>query len=293
MSNISSLKEPYRAVTKGEWKDLEEFFNNDEGFSISCPMTVAKDNAFHLAVHSKREEPLKQLLEQVENVQMYASVLHNTNAYENTVLHEAAINHNIEAVELLVGRRYVTPEQLLERNESGETPLFKAAAFGSARVVMYLASQPNQMAESNTKLQDAHRTKKDGCSILHAAVLGEHFGTALCLLKMDKGLAKLKTKNGMTSLHLLTNSQSAFTGKYSNHFWHRLLFLCIPISDYDNFKVGDNQSIPISEDDDDKVDNNQTNDLLRKSSDALFNLYIDHWITGICVLLSNAKHASR
>ncbi|KAK1556923.1 hypothetical protein Q3G72_014624 [Acer saccharum] len=275
MSNISSLREPYRAVTKGEWKDLQKFFDDDEGFSISYPMTVAEDNAFHIAVHSKREEPLKQFLEQVSD-HMYDSVLNKTNAYENTVLHEAAINHNIKAVNLLVGDGYVTPEQLLVRNESGQTPLFKAAAFGSTKVVKYLASQPNQTIASagHKKLNDVHRINDDELSILHAAVLGENFGTALCLLKMDKGLAKLKTKDGMTSLHLLTNSQSAFTKKYSNHLWLRLLYLCIPTGDYDNYddantldedkydvyvdeddEVGVNY---ISEDDDGEVGDNQT-----------------------------------
>ncbi|KAK2644572.1 hypothetical protein Ddye_019767 [Dipteronia dyeriana] len=140
-------------------------------------MTVAKDNPFHIAVHSQREEPLQQLLDQV-SVHMYASVLNTTNAYENTVLHEAAINHNIKAVKLLVGGGYVTGEQLLERNMSGHTPLFKAAGFGSTKVVKYLASRPNQTIGSagNKKLHDAHRINEDGFSTLQAAVGGEHFG---------------------------------------------------------------------------------------------------------------------
>ncbi|KAK1557886.1 hypothetical protein Q3G72_033692 [Acer saccharum] len=233
MSNISSLKEPYRAVTKGEWQAMEEFFDNDRGFSISCPMTVAKDNAFHIAVHSKREEPLKQFVEQINDVHMCAIALNTTNAYENTVLHEAAINHNIKAVKLLVEGGHVTDEHLLEPNKSGQTPLFKAAAFGSTKVVKYLASRPNQ------QLVGAHRINNDGFSILHAAVRGEHFGTALELLKLDEGLAELKTKDGMTSLHLLTNLRSAFTNKFSDHLWHRLLYHCIPTGD-DNYDDADN-----------------------------------------------------
>ncbi|TXG46855.1 hypothetical protein EZV62_026149 [Acer yangbiense] len=177
----SSMQEPYREVIwQGKWEALEEFFDNDGGFSISYPiMYVAKDNAFHIAVHSKREEPLKRLLERVVNSDhIRDNVLNTYNAYENTVLHEAAINHNIAAVKLLVRGGYVTPEQLLERNKSGQTPLFKAAAFGSTKVVKYLASRPNQMTRSDDghkKLQDAHRTKNDETSVLHAAVRGEHF----------------------------------------------------------------------------------------------------------------------
>ncbi|KAK1570423.1 hypothetical protein Q3G72_001713 [Acer saccharum] len=173
---FSSMKAPYQAVMDGKWEDLKEF-------NISHPMTVANDNALHIAVHSKSDEPLKQLLEReherlVNYDHKFASVL-KTNAYENTVLHEAAINHNIAAVKLLVGGGYVTDEKLLERNKSGQTPLFKAAAFGSTKVVKYLASRPNQTtitSDNKKQLQENHRTNNDKTSILHAAVRGEHFG---------------------------------------------------------------------------------------------------------------------
>ncbi|KAK4858340.1 hypothetical protein QYF36_014916 [Acer negundo] len=283
-------KQFQEVVVEGKWDSLLESFPNDEadeaGYYNPRPtlMTVAKDSAFHIAVHSKSEKPLKQLLDLFANnydAQILTSVLNTTNAYENTVLHEAAINHNIKAVKLLVGEGYVTPRQLLKRNESGQTPLFKAAAFGSTKVVKYLASRPNQTIASAgyKKLEDAHRINNDGFSILHAAVLGENFGTALELLKLDKELAGLTTENGMTSLHLLTNLRSAFTKKYSDRLLYRLLYFCIPTGDYDNYddadtvvpvkydfkvgdnigedvdKVGDNQtdhgSLPIDDDDDD------------------------------------------
>ncbi|TXG46919.1 hypothetical protein EZV62_026213 [Acer yangbiense] len=320
--NISLMQKPYQdVIVEGKWESLEEFLDDDEAFSMAYPMmTVAKDTAFHIAVHSKSEQPLKSLLERVANYDehiredrdnvlnptnapettdlheaainhvgdgyftdghmnfdhmiMITNLLNTTNAYENTVLHEAAINHNIEAVKLLVEGRpftpvqrlsveercYVTPLQLLERNKSGQTPLFKAAAFGSTKVVKYLASQPNQMTYSDNghkKLQDVHRINNDGFSILHAAIRGEHFGvqyslylylinffifhkrTAIELLKLDQGLAELKTENGMTSLHLLTNLRSAFTNKFRDHLWPRLLYHCISTGD-DNYDNADN-----------------------------------------------------
>ncbi|KAI9199196.1 hypothetical protein LWI28_029236 [Acer negundo] len=234
------MKEPYQAVIKENWEDLKTFFDKDRNtFNILYPMTVAKDTAFHIAVHSRGEQPLRHLLERVDDP-MGANVF-MTNAYGNTVLHEAAINYNIAAVKLLVGDKYVTPEQLLKRNRSGQTPLFKAASFGSTKVVRYLASQPKQMICDSKKLEDAHRTRNDGTSILHAAVRGEHFGTALELLKIDEGLAELKTKNGMTSLYLLTNIQSAFgipTGDDNNDDANNI----DEDDQYDDKQVGDNQS---------------------------------------------------
>ncbi|KAI9199071.1 hypothetical protein LWI28_026821 [Acer negundo] len=175
MSNILAMKEPYEAAINGNCEAMIKFFDDDRNtFNILYPMTVAKDTAFHLAVHSKKEEPLKQLLERVENPM--GDIVFITNAYKNTVLLVAALNHNIEAVKLLVECNYATQEQLVTRNRSGQTPLFKAASFGSTKVVMYLASEPNQMnLDNKQKLRDEHRTRNDRTSILHAAVRGEHF----------------------------------------------------------------------------------------------------------------------
>ncbi|KAL5773218.1 hypothetical protein ACOSQ2_013142 [Xanthoceras sorbifolium] len=179
MYNISDMKAPYQAVIRGNWKDLETLFDHDiNAFKILFPMTVAKDNAFHMAVHSKTDQPLRYLLERVEQID------------------------DPTGANLLVEKNYVKAEQLLKRNRSGQTPLFKAASFGSTKVVRYLASQPGRT--TNTKLEDAHRTRNDGIvellsgsflvifvlslnksclsvlfptgiSILHAAVRGEHF----------------------------------------------------------------------------------------------------------------------
>ncbi|KAL5773223.1 hypothetical protein ACOSQ2_013147 [Xanthoceras sorbifolium] len=128
-------------------------------------MTVAKDTAFHMAVHSKTDQPLRYLLERVEQIgDPTGANVFMTNDYEN---------------KLLVEKNYVKAEQLLKKNRSGQTPLFKAASFGSTKVVRYLASQPGRTTlddNDNTKLEDAQRTRNDGISILHAAVRGEHFG---------------------------------------------------------------------------------------------------------------------
>ncbi|TXG46921.1 hypothetical protein EZV62_026215 [Acer yangbiense] len=224
-SSISSMQKPYQAVVvEGKWEALEEFFNKDEAvYNNLYPtlMTVAKDSAFHIAVHSKSKKPLKQLLDRFAkyDMQILTNILNTTNAYENTVLHEAAINYNIKAVKLLVRRDYITPDQLLKQNESGQTPLFKAAAFGSTKVVKYLASQPDQMittGDNKQQLHKNHRTNNDKNSILHAAVLGENFGIP--------------------------------TGDYDNYDDANTM----DEGKYD-VQVGDN----ISEDDDDKVGDNQ------------------------------------
>ncbi|KAL5773204.1 hypothetical protein ACOSQ2_013128 [Xanthoceras sorbifolium] len=148
----------------------------------------------------------------------------------STVLHEAAVNRNIEAVKLLF-RKY-GGGTLLTKNKYGETPLFTAAAFGSTEVVKYLASQPNQMTGDGKQLIEIHQIRDDGrgTSILYVAIRGQHFDTALELLRLDESLAGLKNRKGMTGLQLLAGMPSAFRSGCRMGAWKLLFYTCMPTS---------------------------------------------------------------
>ncbi|XP_031262299.1 uncharacterized protein LOC116120484 isoform X2 [Pistacia vera] len=160
-------------------------------------------------------------------------------------------------------------EFLEDRNEEGETPMFKAAAYGRTKVVKFLASESFEQLikkteykitetgegkkEEYTKLKGIHRQiitrikakpepskpptpletiEVHGASILHVAIQGEYFETALLLLKLDKGLATLKGENGRTNLHLLATIPSAFKSGYRMAtLISRVLYFCLPIDD--------------------------------------------------------------
>ncbi|XP_044479365.1 ankyrin repeat-containing protein NPR4-like [Mangifera indica] len=131
--------------------------------------------------------------------------------------------------------------ELLEAvNHKAETPLFKAAAFGRIEVVKFLASKSLENIEQGverkgvTKLKSVHYQnqrilldategktfeKKPDASILHVAITGHHFDTALFLLEQDESLATLKDVNGRTSLHLLATMPSAFKSEYRWGTW--------------------------------------------------------------------------
>ncbi|KAI9198551.1 hypothetical protein LWI28_018034 [Acer negundo] len=150
------------------------------------------------------------------------------NVNRSTILHEAAVHRNIEALKLFV-RKY-GHEPLLIKNIYGETPLFTAAAFGSTEVVKYLASQPNQMTDGGKQLKDIHRIRDDGhgISILYVAIRGQHFDTALELLRLDESLAGLKNKEGMTGLHLLASMPTAFRSRYRMDLWKLFFYTYLP-----------------------------------------------------------------
>ena len=97
------------------------------------------------------------------------------NKFGNTVLHEATIYGNYEAVRLLAER---CADLLSIKNNYGETPLFTAAEFGEAEIVEFLIrSKPKQCVVYKNRLLSIHsKRSEDGLSILSAAIIGQHFG---------------------------------------------------------------------------------------------------------------------
>ncbi|TXG46867.1 hypothetical protein EZV62_026161 [Acer yangbiense] len=178
----SRMKMLYHLVSEENWEGMirelicsSKDKSNKDVMLLLHPISVHKDNIVHLAVHSKKKEPLKQILEFVDK-NMRHSFTSSVNAYGNTVMHEAAICRNLEAVQLLLAEN---KELLRLENASGETPLFRAAAYGNTKIVKLLAYQEDQIVTTFLKkkqLKDNHRMRYDKTSILRVAVEGKHFG---------------------------------------------------------------------------------------------------------------------
>ncbi|KAI9198844.1 hypothetical protein LWI28_023005 [Acer negundo] len=227
----SRINKLYQSVSKQNWEDMMGLISSKDKdvMLLLHPISVHKDNIVHLAVHSKKKKPLNQILEFVDK-NMRHSFTSSVNAYGNTVMHEAAICRNLEAVQLLVAEN---KELLRLENDSGETPLFRAAAYGNTEIVKFLAYHENEIVtnfEKKKQLKDHHRKRNDDTSILRVAVKGKHFGTALELLKLDPELAKLEDKDGSTDLYyLLHKMSSSLKSGYRMNIWEKILYFCLPI----------------------------------------------------------------
>ncbi|KAJ6978466.1 inversin, partial [Populus alba x Populus x berolinensis] len=233
MGSEEIMEASYKAAMSGDWKSMIDYFQEHYEY-LDSPVTSSSDTVLHLALQSNEVQPLEDLLEIVKKGQLPLTeedFLKRKNKLGNTVLHEATFNGNYEAVRLLVER---CPDLLKEKNNYGETPLFTAAAFGEAEIVKFLIrSKPKQCVyDKNTHDDDGllfpkqcvddddddddgllfpiHRQRKDGLSILGAAIIGQHFETALLLLELDGSLHKLKDKKGITALQLLAEMPAAF-----------------------------------------------------------------------------------
>ncbi|KAL5578743.1 hypothetical protein UlMin_011185 [Ulmus minor] len=192
----------YGAALNGDWETIKRLYESNRGEAVK-PLTVTNDNVLHIAVYSGSKSPVEELLEIVP----YECVGKN-NDFLNTPLHEAGVIGNVEAARVLVRHSMA---ELDARNVLGETPLFRSAAFGVTEMVKYLASE---LGQSRVLTDDIQRVRYDKTSILHIAVMGLHFETALWLLKNDTTLGDLKDQSGRTCLHLLASMPRAFKSGY-------------------------------------------------------------------------------
>ncbi|XP_031279115.1 uncharacterized protein LOC116137561 isoform X2 [Pistacia vera] len=265
------------------------------------------DTALHEAAANGNLEAVKLLVEydkkpsnDVENTEF----LKDINDEGETPLFKAAAYGRTKVVKVLASERF---EQLIrgtdyEITETGEmkrvgvtqlkdihrqkithikektklsTPLEeKTIELQGASIILHVASKPSKPL---TPLEEK-TSEVPGASILHVAIQGEHFDTALLLLKLDKGLATLKDENGRTSLHLLATMPSAFKSGYRMGTWiSRVFYFCIPIDD----RINDDDEKMSINDDDEKM--SRFNLFKDDKELCCLNLFKGWWILGkIC-----------
>ncbi|KAL3518323.1 hypothetical protein ACH5RR_020912 [Cinchona calisaya] len=112
-------------------------------------------------------------------------------------LHEAARFGEKRVADIMLRRE---KGLVSERNNLGETPLFIAAACGKKEVFTFLENFNS----------DCMMRRNDGCTILHAAVIGECYSLAIRILESYPDLAGKRNEKRKTALHLLAEKPESF-----------------------------------------------------------------------------------
>ncbi|KAL0012238.1 hypothetical protein SO802_007346 [Lithocarpus litseifolius] len=247
---ISRLKKPYLAALGGQWDVMKSFFEDNEYRAQLCsPMTVEEDTAFHIAAYSEEKELLQYLVKLLPASRLFEA-LNKKNKHGNNIFHEVATTDRVKTADFLVKKlqEVCRPDEdqledlLKAENNLGETPIYRAVAHGQTKMAKYLATKVGDLS--------SHFRRKDKMSILHIAVIGQHFDAAIWLLRKDKELekegkvnelAKKEEQNGLTCLHLLAKMPHVFRS-YSE-FSHKgklkkFLYYCLP-SQFEDDDVSD------------------------------------------------------
>jgi len=172
-----------RAARSGNWRMFKKILEKDTKRLVE-PFDLFGNTAIHIATRSNNPGLLRELLEMLSEKERWHA-LRKGNCVNNTLLHEIIFCTTMEmAGVVLKFQNEAAPEEISEEipeekrrvplleivNDSGETPLFRAAKLGRLKMLKYMAKH----AEGDIRRLFV---RFDKYSILHASILGQFFGT--------------------------------------------------------------------------------------------------------------------
>lgn len=161
-----------RAARNENWKEFKKIFEEEKDKKrLLAPLDLFSNNAIHIATRSDDPKLLRELLEMVPEEEKW-NALRKGNCVKNTLLHEIIFCTTVEMAGVVFefeAKCKKEPTLVEVLNESGETPLFRAAKLGKLKMLKYMAKHADG---------DIWRlfVRSDGYSILHASILGQFFG---------------------------------------------------------------------------------------------------------------------
>ncbi|KAJ4703090.1 putative Ankyrin repeat family protein [Melia azedarach] len=274
--HVEKMRDAYSMALRRNWQGFQDYYRRHPN-TLFNPLTVNGDNAFHFAAGSRNPQLVRALLDLLPNPSEKFAAVTTTDDLGNTPLHEVATKNCVEAAQHMVAilldprswpdnedekKKHIRtakglpedkkklpddPKKLLMRNKSGATPLYMAAADGKKKMTLYLATIVEQI---DPNLLHHHFRKNDELSVLHMAVMGQHFDTAIWLLKKEEEflgtkeyyaegeakLAKREEENGMTSFHLLALIPLPFKSFRPMSIFTKLLYSLIPAAELKAYK---------------------------------------------------------
>ena len=181
LENFSLLKDPYMAALNGNWDTLKNFFTEENHQLLFACMTIDSDTALHIAAYSGKEDVLQHLVDLLPSNRVL-DALSQKNDHGNNTFHEVATTNKVEAAKLLIEKLLkVNGKEQLQKlldagNDLGETPVYRAAAHGHTKMAKFLLDEYEKTNVADISL---HFQRNDRVSILHIAVIGQHFGLSL------------------------------------------------------------------------------------------------------------------
>lgn len=133
--------------------------------------SIHKDTVLHLACYSKQRDLALQLVRLLPN-NLNQPLTEVKNDVGNTILHEVATANRMADVAMVMLAK--EPMLLSARNILGETPLFRAVRFGKIHMFKLLADEVDK--DNDQERDKEHFQSRDKTSILHIAIITEHFG---------------------------------------------------------------------------------------------------------------------
>ncbi|KAH7687353.1 Caskin/Ankyrin repeat-containing protein [Dioscorea alata] len=154
---------------------------------------------------------------------MTPDALWATNMVGDTALHVAAAKDRMAVVTALIENNH----KLIDaRNKNRETPLLKAAHFGSAKTFNYLLRKESDIEARN----------KSGFNVLHCAILSNNPDLALQIAQQYPNLMLRRNDMGLTPLQLMVTIPEGFRSSLELGPAESLIYAIIPLNSHNESK---------------------------------------------------------
>ncbi|XP_021635645.2 ankyrin repeat-containing protein At5g02620 [Hevea brasiliensis] len=185
-------------------------------------ITVNDDTVLHMATYAKEADLVLKLLDELP--EHHLDKMTRQNGVGSTILHEAATNnYAIPIAEKLLKK---APGLLGMRNNNGETALFRAARYGNTKMFKFLGSKITQYDQVSQQFYLQRNIDKT--TVLHIAIISQHFELARHIANEYKQLIGEKDSDEMTALQLLACEPSAFKIDREEGFINLIKWCCSP-----------------------------------------------------------------
>ncbi|KAK1554607.1 hypothetical protein Q3G72_014638 [Acer saccharum] len=203
----------FERAMRGKWVEFVEAYKTNPDIR-EARITKSGHTALHIAVSYGKIHVVMELVESLGKTA--TNVLEIENDYGNTVLHLAATLGNVDICHCIASKQ---PNLIASRNKDDETPLFLAAHHGKKDAFLCL--------DFFSEEKDTSCRKRNGDTILHAAISGECFSLAFQIIQYYPELVNSVNAKGQTPLHILASKPNAFHSSSRLRPFDRIIYHCM------------------------------------------------------------------
>ncbi|XP_028755259.1 uncharacterized protein LOC114736002 [Neltuma alba] len=184
------MRRAQKAYCVRDWKAFKQIFEGDKKELLNN-FDLVGNHALSIAIRSRDRNLFKDLLEMLSEEERWLALTKPSRG-GNTILHSIAARRRVymEIIDFILDYEKeaaaALPEEenkrrgpkLLERkNRRGETPLFRAAAFGNLKMLHHVFHKEHfaEAAQSEGDALKIHQYSNTE-TILHASINAQHFG---------------------------------------------------------------------------------------------------------------------
>ncbi|BFG13809.1 hypothetical protein CerSpe_000840 [Prunus speciosa] len=254
----------------GQWEEVVDLYKSSEKVH-DLRITKMGDTALHIAALDGETKIVLKLLELIGN--NASNILQIKNNKGNTPLHLASVVGDVKMCHAMATK---DPKLVSSSNNENETPLFLAALNGHEKVFLCLHTHCDE--ESCYSF----RTSK-GDTILHAAISGEYFSLAFKIILWHPKLVNNINQSGLSPLHILAKTPSAFKSSSRLRLLDRLIYQCLIVEELKGGKEDKKSICPLEKRGRNTIDTgSESHQALTKS-----------WGNRMCCSLNLAKRGNK